>query len=98
MAWVPDIKGNFRLHSAIVDGMHSSSLPVDRQIADSAWTMVAMPAGTKVLEAEAWGTSAWAKTAKITSLLSDGTQKRCFVKVRFAGTTTAVPNRKNLLS
>lgn len=94
MAWVTDIQGNFRLHSAVVDGAISFSPPGDSQISNSACVVAVMPAGTNVLEAEAWGTSAWTKTAKITTLLPDGTPKRYFVKVRSAGTNEYVPNRK----
>ncbi|KAI0968075.1 Fructosamine kinase-domain-containing protein [Xylaria arbuscula] len=48
--------------------------PLDEAIVE------ALPKGTKVLSAESWGLSAWSRTAKISTILSDGTSKKYFVK------------------
>ncbi|KAJ5740558.1 hypothetical protein N7493_000430 [Penicillium malachiteum] len=42
----------------------------------------AMPSDTTVVSANSWGASAWTKTAKISVLLSDGTPKNYFLKIR----------------
>lgn len=41
-----------------------------------------MPEGTTVISAEAWGLSAWTRTAKISTKLSGGKPQRYFLKVR----------------
>jgi protein-ribulosamine 3-kinase len=43
-----------------------------------------MPEGAKVVSAESWGVSAWNKTAKISVIFPDGSQKRYFLKVTVA--------------
>ncbi|KAK6842885.1 Altered inheritance of mitochondria protein 32 [Apiospora arundinis] len=40
----------------------------------------ALPTGTKVISAESWGLSAWTKTAKVTTKLPDGQERRYFLK------------------
>ncbi|KAI1322655.1 Fructosamine kinase-domain-containing protein [Xylariaceae sp. FL0255] len=39
-----------------------------------------LPKGTTVVSAEPWGLSAWSRTAKLNTLLADGTPRRYFVK------------------
>jgi hypothetical protein len=41
----------------------------------------AMPPGTKIISAFSSGVSAWAKTAKISTIQPDGSPKRYFLKV-----------------
>ncbi|KAK0512600.1 hypothetical protein JMJ35_004617 [Cladonia borealis] len=48
--------------------------PIDEAVLD------AMPKGTKVISAEAYGHSVWTTTGEITTILPDGTTKRYFLK------------------
>jgi len=41
---------------------------------------IAMPDGTKVISAEAYGYSAWTITGRVSAVLPDGTPKRYFLK------------------
>jgi hypothetical protein len=43
--------------------------------------LTAMPEGARVLSAEAFGLSAWTKTAKVSVVFPDGSRKRYFIKV-----------------
>ena len=76
--FVEGVRGDFLLHSAVVDGKLTQ--PKRIQNAEDCAQKV-MPKGTKVLSAERSGTSAWTRTGKITVLTPRGKEKRYFIKV-----------------
>ena len=71
------IRGHFPIHEAVLDGRTCRS-PTDL----CRRTIEAMPKGTKVISAEAYGYSAWTITGNIATSLPDGTTKRYFLKVK----------------
>ncbi|WEW55099.1 hypothetical protein PRK78_000527 [Emydomyces testavorans] len=66
----PEVRGNFQLDDAVVDGeadyLKHEALPI---------------AGTKVASAYNYGMSLWGQTAKIYTVLPTGERKEYFLKV-----------------
>ncbi|KAK5717438.1 hypothetical protein LTR17_016125 [Elasticomyces elasticus] len=79
--WIEEVEGDFLLHKAVLNGM--SSVPNGKEYlsrTEAGLKTTVMPMGTKVLTAERYGTSAWARTGKITVLSPENEHKRYFLK------------------
>ena len=69
------IEGNFPLDAAVVESEPAINCKFDRLT-----NLIELPPGTRIVSADSYGSSAWTVTARISSILADGTPKLWFLK------------------
>jgi len=80
----PEIKGNFPLDAAVVESKATSksttAAAAPRPQSTTLTSPIELPPGTKIVTADRYNSSLWTVTARISTILADGTPKLFFLK------------------
>jgi protein-ribulosamine 3-kinase len=79
--------GDFPLDDAVIQSKCSDMKIQER----STLSVLELPEGTKILSADSYGFSAWTVTARISTILADGSEKHFFLKVSILSQYNSAP-------